>query len=205
MWRAPAGSAVSRLRLGGEQSGGDWPAALLAPAVPACRDPVQRRLDLGERLPFGHCLPGELSRSACGRSPASRRTERHILRGVVVSEGERRHPLEPVPPARLEQRSPLGQAAWPGVDRSAGRLRRACRAAMNTRRNAADRCLHDRRTGHLAPSCLPARGPARSGRSRQAHTAQDSARSCRSAEGRRAAASKLTRPATGSFRCYNDF
>jgi len=202
MWRALAGRAVSRLRLSGEEGGGDGPAALLAPPVLAGRDPFQRRLDLGQCLPFGHRLPGELPGAACGRSPASRRTGRHSLRRVVVGEGQRGHPLQPVPPARLEQRSPLGQATWPGVDRPPARIRRTCRPAMKARRNAADRCLNDRRTGHLAPSGLPASRPCRS---RQAHSPQDSARSCGSAEGRRAGASKLTPPATGVFPAITAF
>jgi hypothetical protein len=44
------------VRLRREARGGDQPSALLAPAVLARRNPLESRLDLSERLPFGHRL-----------------------------------------------------------------------------------------------------------------------------------------------------
>jgi len=70
----------------GQPRRGDQPTALLAPAIPACRDPLQGRLDLSQDLP----LPGDLACDPASParecSTAAGQTAGHELGGVVISD-----------------------------------------------------------------------------------------------------------------------
>ena len=186
-WRRWACCIARTTRTGRPRSG---PAPPRSRRVPAVRPPpAGRAAGRGVRT-----LPGVPPDRA---APSARRRDRRGKARSPAPAGPASTPRAALAagPGRLARRGPAGRPPAPYLpDGDEG---------------APGRCgpLSARSTywtsGSLLPACRPA--PACSGRSRQAHSPQDSGRSCRSAEGRRAAASKLTRSATGSFLRYNDY
>jgi len=105
-----AGSAVTRLRMAGQQRRGDRLAALLTPAVLAAGQSFQRRLDLRQRLPLGHHGPAETASPPRRPATVRRRALSSLLRSVVVGERQLGDAPEPGPPAVLELRPPFHHA-----------------------------------------------------------------------------------------------